>query len=209
MEENKQTVNEKNWAKEMLAIAGLALVIGIVYNMFNSEPIDIVPKEVENVDSEELFGDEEDSKNQNINNVASDNTELDINKVNNNDRSAKFEIKPTGDANGFPSISYGQIVKAIGDDRFVILDARTPEAFSRSHIDGAINLFPHENDQDLLMNGIMQLPQDKKYLVYCNGPLCDLGHELAMLLQDFGYQDIYIFVGGWEKWIEMNTGKKG
>jgi rhodanese-related sulfurtransferase len=107
---------------------------------------------------------------------------------------------------GFPTISIDQLRRAVGDDRFIILDARPPASYAKDHVPGAINIYPL-GDEEELMPALLSLPRDKKFLIYCTSSLCDLGHELALLMSEFEYQNMYIYVPGWEGWI--NNGGMG
>ncbi|WP_369392997.1 rhodanese-like domain-containing protein [Streptomyces sp. CG1] len=60
------------------------------------------------------------------------------------------------------------------EDKFFILDNRTPEAYAAGHIPGAVNIWM----KDLLApNNLARLPRDKK-IVVC----CWVGHTASQLL---------------------------
>jgi rhodanese-related sulfurtransferase len=105
----------------------------------------------------------------------------------------------------FQGITKTQLKKAIGDERFMIIDARNKAAFDKDHIQGAIHIFPRMDDESAYMEKVLTLPRDKKFLLYCNGPLCDLAEELATRMSEFGYEDIYIYFDGWEGWTDQEA----
>lgn len=53
-----------------------------------------------------------------------------------------------------------------GEDGFVVVDARSPEAFAEAHIPGAINL-PHRT---INKHSTAHLPKDKVIVTYCFTP---------------------------------------
>jgi len=213
---------KQSWIAEMAIIGFVSLALSIVYNIFSSEPLEIFPEEKETISDSALFNNAQSSyhevfadstdKQDNTSNkpetlvrkteVSTDNSG---NPEKNMDETPVVESQKNDD---FPNITIEQLRKAIGDPRFLIIDARRPESYQEEHVAGAINIFPHMDDQNEYMQAILTLPRDKKFLIYCNGPLCDLGHEVATRMAEFDYQDIYIYPQGWEGWIE-NGGMEG
>ncbi len=102
------------------------------------------------------------------------------------------------------TLTYEQMLKVIANPSFLIIDARSPENYSKNKIGNAINIFPY-GDEGEMMNLIMGLPTDKKIIIYCDGGHCDASHKLAEIVLSFGYEKVYIYTGGWEEW----TLKKG
>ncbi len=98
------------------------------------------------------------------------------------------------------TVSYEQMLKIINDDRFVLIDARSPDQYDEACIDGAINIFPEYEDEQQYVESIFQIPQNKTIIVYCDGGTCDLSHKLAKELLHFGFKPIFIYHGGWEDW---------
>jgi rhodanese-related sulfurtransferase len=84
-----------------------------------------------------------------------------------------------------------------GVEAFVVLDVRSPEAYPRSHVPGALHL-PHTE-----MNAatIAALPHDKLLVVYCWGPGCNAATKAAMKLSAFGFA-VKEMIGGIEYWEE-------
>lgn len=220
----------------MLIIGFVSLVLALLYNQIASDPLELFPEEhVPTTTDSELFSDQPETYDDMFSgDSTAKNTEdkpqaQDVNKstpsqvaqtevtepnpkeaanIKKNSQKEDFSLKnnlPTVD--GFPTITIDQLRRAVGDDRFVIIDARPETSYEKDHVPGAINIFPHW-EEEMLMPAIHSQPQDKKILIYCTSQLCDLGHELASLMQGFGYQNIFIYVPGWEGWVK-NGGMGG
>ncbi|MDR0927989.1 MAG: rhodanese-like domain-containing protein [Ignavibacteria bacterium] len=104
--------------------------------------------------------------------------------------------------NECPSVTLEQmkrIVSEYGSGKFIIIDARRPENYAKSHIGDAIHIFPGD-EETAVIEQILQLPKDKHIIVYCDGGACELSHDLVALLENFGYTKLFIFEGGWEEW---------
>lgn len=105
-------------------------------------------------------------------------------------------------------VSYEQIIKLLDKKDVQFIDARSPEQFAEGRIGNAINLFPLADDQDGLIIRVNELPHDKILIVYCDGGDCDLSHELAKILFQFGYKQTFLYHGGWEEWSKKKNLKK-
>lgn len=86
-----------------------------------------------------------------------------------------------------------------------VVDARGASDYARGHIPGAISM-PYEDLASRLPTLLADLPPDQPVVCYCTGPDCDLGELLATELRIMGYQDVRVFVGGWEHWTEAGFG---
>ena len=82
-------------------------------------------------------------------------------------------------------------------DAFVVLDVRSPEAYVKSHVPGALHL-PHTE-----MNAATTaaLPRNKLLVVYCWGPGCNGASKAAMKLSALGFT-VKEMIGGIEYWQE-------
>lgn len=97
------------------------------------------------------------------------------------------------------TVTYEQMLKIIENDDFIIIDARNAELFNKSKIGNSLNIFPYSDEAEVV-NKIFDLPQDKKIVVYCDGGNCDSSHKIAEMLLSFGYDNTFIYSGGWEEW---------
>jgi rhodanese-related sulfurtransferase len=80
-------------------------------------------------------------------------------------------------------------------ERVVVVDARTPEAYRRGHIPGAINI-PHRTmSRDTTKN------VDRKALVvtYCDGIGCNASTKGALKMLKLGFR-VKELIGGLEWW---------
>jgi len=103
----------------------------------------------------------------------------------------------------FPVVSYQQIKARLDNPEFLIIDARSPEEYEKSHIGNAVNLFPHNDNESEFMEGVYTLPRNLTYLIYCTGGNCDLSHHLATTMQAAGFTRMFIYTGGWEDWTKQ------
>ena len=83
----------------------------------------------------------------------------------------------------------------------IILDARSPEEFWEGHIPGARNLPYYELSEESTFI-VQEVPFDMEIITYCEGIECSSAEDLAILLKEIGYEDVKVFTGGWEEWIE-------
>jgi rhodanese-related sulfurtransferase len=82
-----------------------------------------------------------------------------------------------------------------GGDAFVVLDVRSPEAYAKSHVPGALHL-PHIA---ISAATTAALPHDKLLVVYCWGPGCNGATKAAMQLSALGFA-VKEMIGGIEYW---------
>lgn len=87
-----------------------------------------------------------------------------------------------------------QVALAAGDN-VVVIDARSPEAYARGHIPGAINL-PHRT-----MDGATTAGIDKSALVvvYCDGIGCNASTKGALNMAKLGFR-VKELIGGLDWW---------
>lgn len=80
---------------------------------------------------------------------------------------------------------------------FVVLDVRSPEAFARGHVPGAVNL-PHAR---INPRNLAALPAEALIVVYCNGPHCNGADRAAARLARLG-RPVKKMIGGIAGWID-------
>jgi rhodanese-related sulfurtransferase len=83
---------------------------------------------------------------------------------------------------------------AAGAADFVLLDARSQEAYSAGHIPGAHNLSRPYSAEDLAQLG------DELIVVYCWGPGCNGAVKAARELASIG-RPVKEMLGGFEYWV--------
>lgn len=84
-----------------------------------------------------------------------------------------------------------------GETDFMILDARSPEAFAKGHIPGAISM-PHRKISE---GATATWPKDKLIVVYCYSPACNAAAKAAVKLISLGFT-VKEMIGGIEYWKE-------
>ena len=82
-----------------------------------------------------------------------------------------------------------------GDPRFVLVDARSREAFARSHLPGAVSL-PWRH---IGAESTRDLPRDRLLVTYCWGPSCNASTKAALKLARLGFR-VKEMIGGIEYW---------
>lgn len=84
---------------------------------------------------------------------------------------------------------------ANGVDGFIVIDARKPEAFTRGHIPGAINI-PHRT---MSPETTAHLDRSKVVVVYCDGIGCNASIKGAYRMTQLGFRAKEL-LGGMEWW---------
>lgn len=78
---------------------------------------------------------------------------------------------------------------------FVLIDARSREAYERGHIAGAVSL-PHAQ---ITAEALAEHPADTLFVVYCNGPHCNGADRAALRLACLD-RPVKKMIGGIEGW---------
>ena len=209
--------------KEIFVILFVSIFIALFYNFIRDNPIDLIPKNKKelqapdsllfnsnfdsNIDNTNISKDtvllenkkEQKNENENIYNTDTDSNSSITPESKNLDSKSLLKESKKGAHTNFLTVTYEQILRIIRSNDFVLIDARRPELFAKSHLPNAINLFPGEDETDLIEK-ILSLSTEKTYVVYCDGGNCDLSTEIAMLFENFGYKRVFIYEGGWEEW---------
>ncbi|MBI5598652.1 MAG: rhodanese-like domain-containing protein [Deltaproteobacteria bacterium] len=79
-------------------------------------------------------------------------------------------------------------------EKLKIVDVREPELFEKGHVPGAINI-PYDEAHVRI---IEELKPSEKIVFICHGG--PMGDELATILVNRGYKDVYNVKGGMRKW---------
>jgi len=80
---------------------------------------------------------------------------------------------------------------------FVLLDVRSPQAYVRSHVPGAVNV-PHRLISAERMDA---WPANTLFVVYCAGPHCNGGDRAALRLAELG-RPVKLMLGGMTGWAD-------
>jgi rhodanese-related sulfurtransferase len=84
---------------------------------------------------------------------------------------------------------------AAGQQDFVLLDVRSPEAYRQGHVPGAISL-PHRR---IVERTLADFPKDALFVVYCSGPHCNGADRAAVQLSRLG-RKVKKMLGGMHGW---------
>ncbi len=198
---NKKVFNES------LIIISFSIVIAIIYNALNPNGLGLLPQKSKIIADSLLF-DESNlidqaksdtlinqplSKIDTLKTVVKDSLPANKNII----LSDESDAKSHGD---FKIVSFEQMKRIVESDKFIIIDARQPEAYQTAHIPNSINIFAYEEEATLIPK-ILSLPKDKTIIVYCDGGSCDVSHHLAeILIHSFGFKRVFLYEGGWEEW---------
>src|SRR5215207_1517377 len=88
------------------------------------------------------------------------------------------------------------VAAAMGDGTFVLVDARSAEAYAAGHLPGAISL-PHATMSEATT---ADLPRDRLLVTYCWGPGCNGATKGALRLAELGFA-VKELIGGYEYWV--------
>jgi rhodanese-related sulfurtransferase len=83
-----------------------------------------------------------------------------------------------------------------GDLGFVLLDARSRDAYIAAHLPGAIS-FPH---REISCESTVGFKKETPIVLYCWGPACNAAHKAATKLASLGFQ-VKEMIGGFEYWV--------
>lgn len=80
----------------------------------------------------------------------------------------------------------------------VIVDARAPKDFRKGHVTGAINL-PSGEETAYFAKFQKDASPDQLVIVYCGGPDCPAGDNVATFLTSHGYTNVRVYTPGWQE----------
>lgn len=84
---------------------------------------------------------------------------------------------------------------AAGHPGFVLLDVRSPDAFTAGHVPGAVSL-PHRRINE---RNLAAYDKDVLFVVYCDGPHCNGADRAAIALARLG-RKVKKMIGGVAGW---------
>lgn len=168
------------------ALIVVSLLVGIAYNTFINNKVDLFPK---------------------IQNAGTVNAALSDTAAAPADKNAPPAVTPADDNPPLATLPAGvqgfvplEKAKALFDGKTAIFfDARAEEAFDEGHIPGAMNV-PYDKLVDYYELLTATVATDQLVVVYCWSNTCDFSDSLASELVLMGYTNIVIFRGGWEEW---------
>ena len=95
-------------------------------------------------------------------------------------------------------------------ERALFVDARPKSQYDEGHIRGALSIPWQEKDR-YFIEMVEHLEGPHTIITYCDGESCDLSHELALFLQEMGFENVRVLVNGWTVWQQagLPTDKQG
>jgi|GEM_PF-1931083 len=103
---------------------------------------------------------------------------------------------------GYPVAKLDMVVDHLTNGTAFFVDAREEYEFDEGHLKGA-HLLPssaiYENIENLMAVGLLPGAAGKPIIVYCGGGSCEASHNVAKVMTEFDYQNIWIYVNGWEE----------
>lgn len=229
---NTSTSKTKKTIIEIIAIIAVASIIALVYNMQNPKGVSLIYKKqiIEEASSDELFANSsqiltaennpappaKDSVAKIIDNVQPDKIAEETKIIEKTVKETSEKVEPPkkekqeeveSNVARYKNVTYQNMLKIVNNPDFVIVDARREENYLEDHIPGAVNIFPYDNN-DIVFEKSLQLPTDKKIVVYCEGGDCDSSHMLVEFLLDaIGLEKVYLYNGGWDDWQAHKASK--
>jgi rhodanese-related sulfurtransferase len=107
--------------------------------------------------------------------------------------------EPEWVSKNYPEIGLPAVQALFKNNSAVFMDARPYAKYMAGTIPGAVYMSDEEIDK---LKG--RLPADKATPIvsFCEGYSCAKSHNLAKKLQEFGYQKISVYAGGYPEWKE-------
>jgi len=80
----------------------------------------------------------------------------------------------------------------------LFIDARTSAEYKAGHIPQAVS-FPLESF-DYQTPTLVDFPVNQMIITYCEGVSCSESIDLAVHLNEIGFTNVCIYIGGWDEW---------
>jgi rhodanese-related sulfurtransferase len=84
-----------------------------------------------------------------------------------------------------------------GEPGFVLVDARSPEAYAKGHVPGALNI-PHRK---IIASRMDAYAPSTLFVTYCAGPHCNGAARAAVRIAELGFP-VKLMAGGITGWID-------
>jgi rhodanese-related sulfurtransferase len=81
----------------------------------------------------------------------------------------------------------------------IFFDARPTPLYGDGHVPGSRNV-PAAESAKTLAAEVLALAREGTIVVYCEGGDCQSSLSLARRLHDESFDDVRVFMGGWEEW---------
>lgn len=95
-----------------------------------------------------------------------------------------------------------QVFSIHQEGRTIFIDAREPEEYRELHIQRAINLPASQISTRLVAAKLAGIAREHPIVVYCGSVDCHASLRVAEFLQQQGYTQVGVYVGGFRAWDE-------
>jgi rhodanese-related sulfurtransferase len=95
-------------------------------------------------------------------------------------------------------VTVEQIRASIDGKSAIVIDARSPEDYSRGHVRGAMNV-PASDLGSQTQRVEQMVSRDQAIIIYCGGPTCGAGEMVYEHLAGRGYTNMRVFTPGWAR----------
>lgn len=95
-------------------------------------------------------------------------------------------------------ITLDELGQHVRNDTAVIVDARESKHFRRGHVRGAMNIPVGDEQAHLAALQKAAEPHDL-IIVYCGGPDCPAGDNVAAFLNSQGFTNVRVYKPGWQE----------
>lgn len=112
-----------------------------------------------------------------------------------------LEIGKGPSVKGIQKIDLAKAKDMFDSGKAVFLDCRSEDEFDLGHILGAKNL-PNEQFEARFLDELDEANETTPIVAYCSGLDCHSSDMVAARLRDEGYNNLYVFLGGWPQWLE-------
>ena len=82
----------------------------------------------------------------------------------------------------------------------IFIDTRGAEEYQNGHISRAVSI--PLNLLDFSREILPELSRNERIISYCDGEDCSQSIDLAIMLSEVGFNDVYFFFGGWTEWLK-------
>lgn len=106
---------------------------------------------------------------------------------------------------GVRAVTYQQVQMMLRNEDVLFMDARRKDEYDQGHIPRAINvdiqLFELDPTyRNTVMQMLYSLDKQRPVVTYCGGGNCELSHKLSELLTSIGFDNVFIYLGGWNEY---------
>jgi len=108
-------------------------------------------------------------------------------------------VEEAAKSSGIPMVDTRQMKEITAQGSHLILDARTLAEYDQGHLPGAMSL-PYSDFEDSFIALAPLLSPTDPLVVYCSSRTCDDALLLAQRLQEVGFENLSLYVDGWEGW---------